>query len=36
MRFSLEKRDYRSKKMTILVPIVSLLVSFIQIGRAHV
>ncbi len=29
MRFSLEKRDYRSKKMTILVPVVSLLVSFI-------
>ena len=29
MRLHLQKRDYRSKGMTILVPIVSLLVSFL-------
>ncbi|MGE4583730.1 MAG: ABC transporter permease [Sphaerochaeta sp.] len=29
MRFALEKRDFRSKKMTVLVPIFSLLVSFV-------
>ncbi|NCC63439.1 MAG: ABC transporter permease [Spirochaetia bacterium] len=29
MRLGLEKRDYRSKRMVVLVPIISLLISFI-------
>lgn len=29
MRLALEKRDYRSKRMTILVPILSLVISFL-------